>query len=556
MPKEKRKTKSQTDLVTQKPMTENEIFGAFLAGFRKNPVLFFEKILGVTTLEDYQRRAIETIAANERTAIAACHDLGKSYLMARIVIWFATCFPYSKVITTAPTFNQVKNILWSEIRAAHARAKFPLGGELNLTEWKLSEDGDWFAIGFTPKNEVIDEAGQGKQSSFQGFHAPYVLVVFDEATGIPHNIWTMAEGLLTSANVKFAAIGNPTTRNSEFFSCFRSPAWAKVKLSCFDSPNLKANGVNTLEDLERELLLLKSMPDDEAQTRMDAYKTPVGYLITLKWVMASIMKWGINHPLTVSKILGQFPEQSDNTLFPLGALEKAQLRIYYPKNTDRKVIGVDVARFGADSTVMHFMHGLRVEQRRTFQKRDTVEIAGEVIALCRDVEHVDVIVVDGTGLGGGVVDNLRQAQREKLLPRHTEIREVQFGAGVGCSGPKSCEHKDCDIARYANLKARIFCLLSDDIKREDGLCLPPNESVYLEELPAILYTYDSKGRYVIESKDAFKKRTGRGSPDTADSLALTNFGRYDEITVGSFGENFTQFNNTPFASGIGAKRQW
>lgn len=536
--------------------TSEKTLQDFLKIFQQNPILYFENVLGVSTLEDYQKRAIETVAQNERTAIAACHDLGKTYLMARIVIWYATCFPYSKIITTAPTFNQVKNILWSEIRAAHSRAKFPLGGKLNLTDWQLTEEGDWFAIGFTPKNELVGEAGQGTQSSFQGFHAPHILVVFDEATGIPFNVWTMAEGLLTSKNVKFVAIGNPTSRNSEFFKCFSSPAWAKVYLSCFDSPNLKANGVNSVQDIEHELVTLKSMTDHDAQERMKAYKAPVEYLITLKWVMSSIIKWGVNHPLTISKIFGRFPEQGDNALFPLGAIEQAQMRIYYPTVSDRKIIGVDVARFGSDSTVMHFMHGLRVEQRKTSQKRDTVEIAGEVIVLSRSVEGADVIVVDGTGLGGGVVDNLRQAQREKLLPRHTEIREVQFGAGIECSGPKSCEHKDCDIARYTNLKARMFCLLSDDIKREDGICLPPNESIYLEELPTILYTYDSKGRYVIESKDAYKKRTGLGSPDTSDSLALANFGRYDEVTVGSFGESFLDRDNTPFAAGIGAIRQW
>jgi hypothetical protein len=524
-----------------------------LENLQKNPELFFEKVLGVETLEEYQREVIRTVAANERTAVAACHDLGKSFLMARIVLWFASCFPYSKVITTAPTYNQVKNILWSEIRSAHSRAKLPLGGKLNLTDWQLSREGDWFAIGFTPKNEVQSGEGQGTQSSFQGFHAPYLMVVFDEATGIPPGVWTMAEGLLTSANVKFVAIGNPTSRNSEFFRCFKSPAWSKVNLSCFNSPNLQANGLTDMAKIEAELETLKSMLDGEAQARMARYVAPKPYLLSAKWVMASIIKWGLKHPLTVSKIFGQFPEEGDDALMPLGIIEEAQRREYEVKESDRKTIGVDVARFGSDSTVIHAMHGRKVIKKKTMSKRDTVAVTGEVLALERDLGGVNVIVVDETGLGSGVVDMLNEAKRDGKTK--AEIRGVQFGAAVECDGPKDCDHKDCDKARYANVKAKMFGLLGDDLKRQDGIALL-DEAIYLEELPSILYGFDSKGRMVIESKDDYKKRTGRGSPDTADSLALANYGHYRTLSVGSFtGSSFYDFA-PPLAASIGALRKW
>ncbi len=480
--------------------------------------------------------------------------------MARIVIWFATCFPYSKVITTAPTYNQVKNILWSEIRAAHARALFPLGGKLNLTDWQLSKEGDWFAIGFTPKNELTGGEGQGTQSSFQGFHAPYILVVFDEATGIAHNIWTMAEGLLTSDNVKFVAIGNPTSRNSEFYNCFRSAAWKKVYLTCFNSPNLIANGITDQTKLESEIDRVKAMPDAEAQAHMKTYEAPRPYLLSTKWVIASIIKWGMKHPLTVSKILGKFPEEGDNTLIPLGCVEAAQLRLYYPTASDRKIIGIDVARFGTDSTVLTAMHGLRVLKIKALAKRDTIEVSGEAQAFaleCFPEYGADIYVVDETGLGAGVVDTLRDAFKDIRL-RQPQVRGVQFGAGVECTGPNDCQHRDateCDKARFVNLKARMFGLLSDDLKHADGMTLP-DEAIYLEELPTILYGFDSKGRMVIESKEDYKRRTGRSSPDTSDSLALANYGRYDEIGVGSFdGDSFSNFA-TPFAASLGANRAW
>src|SRR3982750_2158900 len=84
--------------------------------FQLDAKLFIQEILGVETLEAYQERVIDEVWKHERTVIRACHDLGKSFLMARIAITFLNVFPNSKVITTAPTFTQVERILWSEIR--------------------------------------------------------------------------------------------------------------------------------------------------------------------------------------------------------------------------------------------------------------------------------------------------------------------------------------------------------------------------------------------------------------------------------------------------------
>src|SRR6267378_7744912 len=266
--------------------------------YQKNPVEFFSNVLR-SECEEYQKKILNEIAVNDRVAISACHDVGKSWTLARVVLWYMSVFPFCKVITTAPTYNQVKNILWSEIRSAYSKSNYPLGGKMNLTEWQMRPEGDWFAIGFTPRNELSGEAGQGSQSSFQGFHAPYVLVVFDEATGIPHNIWTMTEGMLTSGNVKFVCIGNPTSRTTEFFKCFSSPDWTKIKLSCFDSPNLIANGITNLEELKKEIDVVRALDDQEASRRMRSYQVVKNYLLSLKWVVSMGLprKWGIDHPL-------------------------------------------------------------------------------------------------------------------------------------------------------------------------------------------------------------------------------------------------------------------
>lgn len=520
---------------------------AVLERWRADPNAFFKHVLGATP-EPYQEKINTAISENDRIAISACHDVGKSWDLARIVLWFMTVFPYSKVITTAPTFKQVQNILWAEIRTAYHKSKFPLGGKMNMTEWQMTPQGDWFAIGFTPRNEVSGESGQGTASSFQGYHAPHILVVFDEATGIPHPIWTMAEGMLTSGNVKFVAIGNPTSRNSEFFKCFSSPDWTKMRLSCFDSPNLIANGVTDIDKLKAEIDIVRSLPDVEAQARLRSYKMLKPHLLSLRWVvqMGLPNKWGVDHPLFISKVLGEFPTESDGTLVTLGSVEDAMLRVYFPVESDRKIIGVDVARFGSDATVITSLHGRKQLGVRSLVKKDTTQVAGEVIALNRELGGVDVIVVDETGIGGGVVDFLNEARREGTINQRVEIRGVQFGA--------ACEDEE-DKAKFVNKKARMFKLLSDDMKSTEGLCLL-KEDVYLDELPTILYAFDSKGRMAIESKDDYKRRTGRRSPDYADSLALANFGRYDETTVGRFVADSSGGYGTPFAASIRGERQW
>lgn len=527
--------------------------------FQKDPTLFFDRILGVEELEIYQKHVIKKVAENDRVCIAACHDVGKSFLMARIAMWFLNTHPNSKVITTAPTFNQVEKILWSEIRAAHGKAKFPLGGKLNQTDWTFNPE--WFALGFSPRNEATGGEGQGTQSSFQGFHAAYLLVIFDEATGIPPNIWTMAEGLLTSAHVKFVAIGNPTSSASEFFRCFKDPSWTKIYLTCFDSPNLKANGINTVEDLKREIQKVSAMRDEEAKVYLDAYKVEKPYLLTAKWVVQNAKKWGLEHPLTVSKILGKFPQAGDNTLMPLGIVEAAQLKVIWPdENKDRKILGIDVARFGTDSTEFTAMHGKKQMGRKPLYKHSTTSVVGEAINYSREIWPMetlkngwpDIIVVDETGLGGGVVDLLKEQ-----APSSCEIRGVQFGGAVECDGPKDCDHKSCEKAKFYNMKARMFGYLEEDLKAAEGISLI-DDSVYLDELPTIQKKYNSKGQMVIESKDDYRKRTGRGSPDRADSLALANFGRYDELTVGTFTKTMKQKDERikPKAGGLKSDRNW
>src|SRR5688572_25023042 len=110
----------------------------FIALVQKNPLLHIREVQGVTTTEPFQENLFNLIAKHERVAVQACHDVGKTWSASKVILWFTSTFEGAKVITTAPTYNQVKRLLWSEIRAGYVKAKFPLGGNMLLTEWKIA----------------------------------------------------------------------------------------------------------------------------------------------------------------------------------------------------------------------------------------------------------------------------------------------------------------------------------------------------------------------------------------------------------------------------------
>jgi len=493
--------------------------------FQNNPIEHVKRIQGVTTLEKYQADILDAIRDNERTSVAACHNMGKTWVAAKTVTWFLTSYPRSKVITTAPTLNQVKRLLWAEIHAGFTKAPVPLGGELKLTEWKIAAD--WFAIGFTSKpgeGGGDGTGGQGISSSFQGFHAPKILIVFDEATGISKAIWDQVEGMLTSGFVRFLAIGNPTSKACEFYRTFQSFSFKKIYISCFESPNLIANGLTDIQSLVRERDYLLSLNDEDREKRLASYKIVSEFLLSTRWVMGRAIDWGIDHPLFISKVLGRFPDEDDNALFHLGSVEEAQRR--EGVKTGFIAIGVDVARYGIDKTVITIMDGTNVRYPKVLMRKDSSEIAGEIIQMVNTSStaktHGCTIAVDETGVGAGVVDRLRDYKNENKSWAKVNVLPVNFGAGFD----KEPDHlRDQKKKKYVNRKAEIFLALSSAVKTVLSL---PEENIYLEELPTIIYKLNAKGQYVIESKDDYKKRTGRGSPDHADSLALANHARLSQ----------------------------
>lgn len=522
-----------------------------LQQLRKSPELFITDVLGCDSMEIYQKEICDAIAKFSRVAVSACHAVGKTWLLARVVLWFLYNYRGAKVITTAPTNLQVEMLLWGEIWNAVTTSKHLLGGHLTSKKLEL-ERGNWYALGFSPEKKAASESGEQSGSSFQGWHSDYILVVFDEAVGIPHDIWTQVEGLLTSGKiVKFVCIGNPITKNCEFFNCFSDPSWKKIYLSCFDSPNMIANGFLTIEDIEKEVDRLRVMPEDERLLEMGKYLKPVTHLLSVQWVMERALLWGIDSPLFQSKVLGDFPDVDDSTLVQLGDVKAAQARTHNfdlgwndSKNTGKKdlrVVGVDVARFGEDLSVFTELFGTVHTRTDIHAKRDLMALCGELVRFLLDDDDGRNcnVPIDATGLGAGVFDRMVELQKVGddsgvRIPKNFRFIEIHFGASVeqiyklrhGKNKTKWSKRIkkefDKDNATFANLKSKMFVDLGQDLKNELRLL---NDKDYRDELPTINYTFSSSGKMLIESKKDYKKRTGNKSPDKSDSLAIANLGR-------------------------------
>ena len=501
-------------------------FKTILNDFRNFPGTFFTRVLGVEKIEGYQDKCLKAIADHNRVSIKACHSVGKTWMMGRVALWFFACYEDSIVITTAPTYRQVVTLLWGELRSAYKKSKYNIGGRL-LTD-KLVKSDKWYAMGFSPQKKAGEDKEQSG-STFQGFHSKHILVIFDEATGVSPDVYKMAEGLMTSGSVvKWVCVGNPTSRSSPFFSICNSLSWHTIGLTCFNSPNMIANGLTNIRRLKVEVKRLKALKKEDRLKQLNhRYKKPAPHLLSAEWVLDRAIEWGIDHPLFESKALGKFPKTDDNVLIDFSLVSDAQAKIN--ERGDVRYIGIDVARFGTDLTVFTEICGYKQTRVMSLAKNDTNEVTGKFLEFFNQ-ENSDletIIVIDETGVGGGVVDNINDLVREGRLD--AQVVGIHFGAA--CSSADKLQEIE-DKKNYVNVKAKMFSALRDDLR--DGLSLL-NEDIYLVELPTIKYKFVNSGKVQIESKDDYKKRTGRSSPDYSDSLALANYGRHVNMGVGSFG---------------------
>jgi len=430
---------------------------------RKDPVFFCSEILGVELWEK-QKQIIRSIAVNDNTIAASAHGCGKTFLAACAALWFLYCNKDSRVITTAPTYRQVVHILWAEIATLYRKARVSLGGELLKTSLTLSPS--WFALGLSTDDP----------DKFQGQHAEHMLLIMDEAPGIEPPIYEAAQGILTSEHSKTLLIGNPTSPSGPFFDYFKNDRWTKFHISAYESPGITE---------------------------------PLKYprLTSQKWIDDRLVEWGPTSPMFISRVLGQFPTEGEDTLIPLNWCDRALKR--YEKDKKQCIVsehyyyGLDVARYGSNKTCLVVYQPHRVIDIKTIQGKDLTETVNLVVqsAVSAGSKLIQV-TTDDTGLGAGATDHLR-ALGYPVLP-------VNF------------TQRPMDQMHFRDIRSEMYWNLRE-LFRADEIAIPPNDAL-INQLSSIKYKIDPlKGYIQIETKDKMKER-GLKSPDESDALAIAVHG--------------------------------
>lgn len=464
--------------------------------YQRDPVFFVHHALGHMTWAK-QREILRSVRDNEKTAVRACHGASKTFAAAEAAVWFLNCVPNSKVVTTAPTWTQMAKLLWPEINAIYARSRIGLEGECLQTEIKTA-DPDHYAIGFSTDRPARAE----------GWHAPAILFIFDEAKGIPQWLWEAARGSMTGGHCRWLVLSTTdgVQVGEQYHKIFSSEnhGWNRIHVSAYDTPYVTGEKLQAIE-----------IPDacrpEVYRFRKISPKDVTIQIATPKYIEECRREWGEDSVLFLTKVKGEIVDAGADSIIKLSQVDQM---IRNAENSDFDATGqdeggVDVARGGTDDTVMFHRKGLKVVDRKILatpqlpEKAKLVYIAEEVERFFGFNKEIS-IKIDDTGVGGGVTDVL-QSKDYNVVP-------VTFGA----------EAKEPD--KYPNVVSEMWFEVGKIVHE---IACDASDRLKAELVNRKSKSLDKKGRRVVESKDDYKGR-GFRSPDEADAFLLAFY----EPTIG------------------------
>lgn len=384
-----------------------------------------------------------------RIATTSGHGIGKSALVAWVIQWFMSTRPDAQIIVMANTREQLLKKTFRELSVWHHRLINKHWFVPTATKYyHVNAPDTWFA------NAVSWSAD--RTEAVAGTHSKHVLVIFDEASGIHDGVWTSLEGAQTTAGAMWLVFGNPTRNTGRFRECFGryKHRWTTFKI---DSRTAKMTNKAQLQE----------------------------------WVD----DYGEDHDFVRVRVRGEFPRAGDTQFINSETVERAMKRALEVREEAERVFSVDVARFGDDQTVFTYRIGRKVLPQKKFRGLDTMQVAS-LAAEAIDEFEPDGVFVDGTGLGAGVVDRLRQLRYSVVDVNGAE--------------------KPTDVEKYKNKRAEMWGRMREWLKGEVDL---PDDHELRDALTGVEYGYDDKMVIVLEKKEDMKAR-GLASPDEGDSLAL------------------------------------
>lgn len=441
-----------------------------------HPERYFTELLGISPWGK-QLDIVDSIKAFEKTVVASCVSSGKSFIGGAIVPWWLTSHPLARVFIIAPTERQIKINLWGELTTIFNRSRIPLGGELLTLDWKLGDN--WYAKGFSPKDAL----------GVFGIHGPKDLFIFDDAQGISVELYDAFENASASGQAKYLFLCNPAVVSGFVYEAVtrQRKDINLIRIEYTDTPNIIAGHV-----------------------------VVPGLLITEKaeqW----IKKYGWDSDFVRVKLRALPPKQEPDTLIPIDWLEAAVQR-EIPEQHGPIVLGVDIARFGNDQSILCASNArqmLPIPDEWVMQGYDTMRVTGMVVRAIKELEPEEVFL-DVIGVGGGPVDRLHEMQNERP-PKVDPAIEIN-GVNVG--------EKAFAEDEFVNLRSEAWWAARESLDPDNMAAMAlVNDPELIGDLSSIKYKVRSDGRIEVESKEETKKRLGH-SPDKGDAYVMMVFKRY------------------------------
>jgi phage terminase large subunit len=431
-------------------------FYPHIAKFRKDPTLFVDTMLGASP-DEWQSEVMAAVAEQKRgISIRSGHGVGKTSCLSWLALWWIAVHYNAKVVITAPTSAQLHDALLPEAKSWLQQA--PEGFREMFTV-----RADRIELLADPQRNFISArtSRAEKPDALQGVHAEHVLLICDEASGVPEQVYEAAGGSMSAHHATMVLAGNPVRSTGYFYDTFHKLAerWKTFHVSCEDTPR-----------------------------------------VSNEYIEECRLRYGEESNTYRVRVLGKFPRGDDDTVIPQELIVAAISRDVEPTKFGPTVWGVDVARFGADSSALCKRKGNAItEPIRLWRNLDTMQLTGAIKAEYDSaMEKPAEIFVDAIGLGAGVADRLRELE----LP--------SYAINVSES-PAMGNH-------YLNLRAELWYKAKNWLEGRDVRL--PGDDRLKAELATVRYNFTSSGRIKIESKADLKKR-GIASPDSADAFVLT-----------------------------------
>jgi len=433
-------------------------FAFMIERYQRNPLAFVIEVLGAKPY-DWQRKALIALGAGHtRISIRSGHGVGKTAFLSWVLLWHQlTRFP-QKAICTAPSAPQLYDALWAELRTWISH--LPLA-------WQelLDPTSDRVALRARREESFISARTSRAETpeALAGVHSRFVLLIVDEASGVPEQVFEAATGSMSTPGAITVLTGNPT-RSTGFFHTTHtreSDRWFTMRVSSDECAHVDRGFI---EDV--------------------------------------IARYGRDSNAYRVRILGEFPLAQGDTLISADVVESAMERSMTIDQNQPEIWGVDPARFGVDSSVLIKRRDkVVIEPPRAWQGLDLMQLTGQItneFLITAPINRPKLIVVDGIGLGSGVVDRMRELEMPYYEANVSEAASVE---GYFRRMPDELWQRCADL-----LKTRQVALPKHDRLRDD--------------LVAPRYSFLSNGKLVVESKAEMKARR-LPSPDYADALCLT-----------------------------------